>query len=68
MYFSKSGKAGETWVSLVEKAYAKLHGDYGSLCSGYVRVLPFQLIESELIPSSSRHARCVMLGWLLDVA
>ncbi|KAF7334605.1 Calpain catalytic domain-containing protein [Mycena venus] len=36
LYFAKSGRAaGETWAPLVEKAYAKLHGDYGSLCSGY---------------------------------
>ncbi|KAK7017663.1 calpain catalytic domain-containing protein [Favolaschia claudopus] len=35
LYFAKSGIVGETWAPLVEKAYAKLHGDYGSLCSGY---------------------------------
>jgi hypothetical protein len=37
LFFAKSGTVGETWVPLVEKAYAKLHGDYGSLCSGYAR-------------------------------
>jgi hypothetical protein len=34
LYFSKSGKSGETWVPLVEKAYAKLHGDYASVGFG----------------------------------
>lgn len=34
LYFSKCGKSGETWVPLVEKAYAKLHGDYASVGFG----------------------------------
>jgi hypothetical protein len=34
LLYAKSGEAGETWVPLFEKAYAKLHGDYASLSGG----------------------------------
>ncbi|KAJ3507029.1 hypothetical protein NLJ89_g6535 [Agrocybe chaxingu] len=34
LYFAKSGTAGETWVPLIEKAYAKLHGNYSHILGG----------------------------------
>lgn len=35
LYFARSGTVGETWIPLIEKAYAKAHGDYASLDGGY---------------------------------
>lgn len=34
LYFAKAGKTGETWVPLVEKAFAKFSGDYASVMYG----------------------------------
>jgi hypothetical protein len=35
--FAKSGAQGETWVPLIEKAYAKFYGNYNNLQGGYPR-------------------------------
>ncbi|KAF8889514.1 hypothetical protein CPB84DRAFT_1711621 [Gymnopilus junonius] len=34
LYFARPTKEGETWIPLVEKAYAKAHGDYASVMYG----------------------------------
>ncbi|KAJ6471924.1 hypothetical protein C8R45DRAFT_1013561 [Mycena sanguinolenta] len=35
LYFARSAQEGETWVSLFEKAFAKLHGDYTAISGGF---------------------------------
>lgn len=36
LFFAQTLEQNETWVPLIEKAYAKAHGDYASLAGGWI--------------------------------
>jgi Calpain family cysteine protease len=37
LFFAKSAHKSETWVPLIEKAYAKAHGDFQAIDGGHIR-------------------------------
>ncbi|KAF8799640.1 hypothetical protein BYT27DRAFT_7263729 [Phlegmacium glaucopus] len=58
LHFTKSGTKGQTWVPLIEKAYAKLHGNYESMTGGYSAqaIEDFTGLYRKLNPTSLRWA------------
>ncbi|KAF7306292.1 Calpain catalytic domain-containing protein [Mycena indigotica] len=68
LFFAKSGNIGETWVPLLEKAYAKLHGDYGSLYSGYASEVWNRRLDWGRIELYSMQVVCLrMLNPIQDI-
>ncbi|KAG9567288.1 cysteine proteinase, partial [Aureobasidium melanogenum] len=54
LYFARCRDSQDTWLPLIEKAYAKAHGDYGSLHGGWVGEGTEDLtggVSTSLVPS-----------------
>ena len=49
LYFAQCRDQNETWLPLLEKAYAKAHGDYGAIEGGWS-----VMISVEIFPSPDR--------------
>ena len=58
LYFAQCREQNETWLPLLEKAYAKAHGDYGAIEGGWsVRILTesfFNLSQSGAVKICSK--------------
>ena len=45
LYFASCSDENETWLPLLEKAYAKAHGDYYAIASGFVGFVITKILE-----------------------
>lgn len=45
LYFAQCSDENETWLPLLEKAYAKAHGDYYSIIGGFTGLVPPRVLN-----------------------
>ena len=62
LYFAQCNTENETWLPLLEKAFAKAHGDYYSIDGGFTGLVHPVLILEFLLTETARQLRISLVA------